>query len=212
MLVLCHLQMRGQALTNAAPPTVQSATENLPDEPAQQLFPIAQPEPAPASGIPVEWEAQNQSRAGDTWTLTGGVVVHYRDYILRADKVVYHQSTTELEAEGHLQLAGGPNDIHIYADHGDMRLNQHTARFFNVHGSQGVRSLGRTTVYSTTTPFLFTARVLLETGEDRYKIIDGTMTNCRLPRPDWQIISRAIALQDGKASTANAVFKFLGVP
>jgi LPS-assembly protein len=38
------------------------------------------------------------------------------------------------------------------------------------------------------------------------------MTNCRLPRPDWLVISRAIELADGKASTTNAVFKFLGVP
>jgi len=55
---------------------------------------------------------------GNTWTLTGGVVVHYRDYILHADKVVYDQSTTELDADGHLQVAGGPNDVLLYADYG----------------------------------------------------------------------------------------------
>ena len=38
------------------------------------------------------------------------------------------------------------------------------------------------------------------------------MTNCRLPKPDWEIISRAIKLEDDKASTTNAWFKFLGVP
>ena len=162
MLALCHLEIRGQALTNAAPPAAQdsprrpSQRTHLPDDPGQEILPIAQPEPEPASGVPVEWEAQSQSRVGDTWTLSGDVVVHYRDYVLRADKVVYHQSTTELEAEGNLQVAGGPNDVLISASHGDMRLNMHTARFFNVHGSQGVRRLGRTTVYSTTNPFLFT--------------------------------------------------------
>jgi len=103
--------------------------------------------------VPVEWEAERQTRVGNTWTLTGGVVVHYRDYILHADKVVYDQSTTELDADGHLQVAGGPNDVLLYADYGDMRLNMHTARYFSVHGSQGVRTLGRTSVYSTTTPF-----------------------------------------------------------
>jgi LPS-assembly protein len=232
MLALCHLLVRGQALTNAAPPAAQVAagadasTANspgqsgadaglsspLPDDPGQEVLPVAQPEPASATGVPVEWEAQNQSRAGDTWTLTGDVVVHYRDYILRADKVVYHQSTTELEAEGNLQLAGGPNDVLLYAERGDMRLNMHTARYFNVHGSQGIRTLGRTMVFSTPNPFFFTGRVVLETGEGKYKIIDGTMTNCRLPKPDWQVISRAINLQDGEASTTNALFKFLGVP
>jgi len=232
MIALCHLLVRGQALTNAAPSVVQKASQadppntgdlaqsssaaeaapSLPDDPGQELLPVAEPEPAPPSGIPVEWEAQSQSRQGDTWTLTGAVVVHYRGYILRADKVVYHQSTTELEAEGNLQVAGGPNDVLINASRGQMRLNAHTARYFNVHGSQGVRTLGHTTVYSTINPFFFTGRVVLETGEGRYKIIDGTMTNCRLPHPDWQVISQAIMLQDGEASTSNAFFKFLGVP
>jgi LPS-assembly protein len=235
MLALCHLQIRGQALTNAAPPAAQepasapvatpSAAENtgqsspsadspsdLPDDPGQEILPVAQVEPAPATGVPVEWEARSQTRVGDTWTLAGEVVVHYRDYVLRADKVIYHQSTTELEADGNLQVAGGPEDVLIYASRGDMRLNMHTARYFNVHGSQGVRSLGRTTVFSTTNPFLFSGRVLLQTGEGRYRIVDGTMTNCRLPRPDWQLYSRFIDLANGKASTSSAVLKILGVP
>jgi LPS-assembly protein len=224
MLALCHLQMRGQALTNAAPPAAPEAVQAaepgldspaasaLPDDPSQQILPVAQPEAIPETGYPVELSADHQSWAGNVWTGAGRVEVHYRDYVLRADKVVYHQSTTELEAEGNLQVTGGANDIHINADHGDMRLNMHTARFFNVHGSQGVRNFGRSTVYSTTNPLLFSARVILQTGEGHYRIIDGTMTNCRLPKPDWEIISRAIKLEDDKASTTNAWFKFLGVP
>jgi LPS-assembly protein len=212
MLALCHLQMQGQALTNAAPPAPESTSAALADDPSQEILPVAQPEPEPASGQPVTWEAREQSRQGDTWTLTGAVVVHYRGYILRADKVVYHQSTTQLEAEGHLQIAGGPNDVLISANHGDLRLNQHTARFFNVQGSQGVHTLGHTKIYTTVAPFTFSGRVVLQLGEGRYRIIDGSMTNCRLPKPDWQIISHSINLQDGKASASNSLFKFLGLP
>jgi LPS-assembly protein len=228
MLALCHPLLQGQALTNAAPPAGQQAgsaaapasdsshgagfSPSLPNDPGEEILPQAQLEPEPAGGVPVVWEAQHQSRVGNIWTLTGEVVVHYRDYILRADKVVYDESTTQLDAEGHLQVSGGPNDVQIYADYGDMRLNMHTARYFSVHGSQGVRTQGNRAVYSTTTPFFFTGRVVLENGEGRYRIIDGTITNCRLPRPDWQVIARSIKLQDGKASTTNALFKFLGVP
>ena len=169
-------------------------------------------EPAPAAGVPVRWDAERQTRMGDTLTLTGGVVGTYRNYILRADKVTYHQATSELEAEGHVEVAGGPDDVVIHASHGDMRLNMHTARFFNVDGSMGVRKAGRTTVYSTTNPFLFSGRVLLQLGEGKYRMVDGSMTNCRLPKPDWVVMSHAIDLADGKASTTNAWFKFLGVP
>jgi LPS-assembly protein len=229
LLVLCHLELGGQSLTNATPPEPQKAAspssssqdspdrENnsaatLPDDPGQEILPVAQPEPAPEAGVPVQFEAQRQTRVGDVLTLTGDVVIHYRDYILRADKVVYHESTSELEAEGHLQVAGGPNDVLINADHGEMRLNTHTARFYKVSGSQGVRTAGRTIVYSTANPFLFSGRVLLENGEGNYRIVDGSMTNCRLPRPDWRVISRAINLANGKASTSNAFFEFLGIP
>ena len=82
-------------------------------------------------------------------------MVHYRDYVIRADNVTYNRTTTELEADGHLQVTGGPNDVLINATHGDMRLNMHTARFYNVNGSQGVRTMGHTVVYSTPNPLLF---------------------------------------------------------
>jgi len=225
LLTLCHLQLSGQTLTNALPPSspapsvavaipADNTTAQLPDDPGQEMLPIAEPEPAPASGLPVQLDAERQSRSGDgdVLTLEGHVVIHYRGYILRADKVVYRQSTSELEADGHLQVSGGPNDVLIDATRGDMRLNMHTARFFNVSGSQGLHSAGRAAVYSTSTPFLFSARVVLQTGDDNYRLIDGTMTNCRLPKPDWQIISRAIDLENGTASTSNAFFKLEGVP
>ena len=160
----------------------------------------------------MQWDAGYQHWVGDVLTLTGDVVGRYHGYILRADKVIYNQSTSELEAEGHLLLSGGPNDVLINASHGEMRLNMHTARFYDVNGSQGVRTTGRTAVYSTANPFLFSGRVLLENGEGNYRIIDGSMTNCRLPRPDWRLISRSIDLANGKASTSNAFFEFLGVP
>ncbi len=210
LLTLCCLQLGAQTLTNAA--SDAGLPPDLPDDPGQEALPLAQPEPEPATGVPVHLEAQRQTRVGDILTLTGDVVVHYRDYVLRADKAVYNQSTSELEADGHLQVAGGPDDVLINASHGDMRLNMHTARFYNVNGSVGVRTAGRTIVYSTSNPFLFSGRVLLQSGEGIYRIVDGTMTNCRLPRPDWQLISRSINLANGNASTSNAFFKFLGVP
>ncbi len=217
LLAAYGLQAEGQRLSSGLPPAqpaadASEAQPQLPDDPSQEMVPIAQPGPTPSTGTPIEWEAQRQSRVGDVWTLSGNVVVHYRDYVLRADNIVYHQSTSELEADGHLQLTGGPNDVFINAAHGEMRLNMHTARFYNVTGSQGVRRAGRTVVYSTTNPLLFSGRVLLQTGEGNYRIVDGSITNCRLPHPDWRVIARAIALDDREASTKNAGFEFLGIP
>jgi LPS-assembly protein len=221
LLALGHLHLGGQSQPNAAASPDQTAAplapsspspSTLPDDPGQEILPVAQPEPASSTNVPVQWEAERQVWVNNTLTLTGNVVGHYRGYILRADKVVYDRSTSEVEADGHVQVAGGPNDILINADHGDMRLNLHTARFFNVTGSQGVRTTGHSVVYSTANPFLFSARVFIQSGEGQYRIVDGSMTNCRLPRPDWRLISRAITLADGKATTYNSLFEFLGVP
>jgi len=218
LLALCHLQLGAQALTNALPGPAQAISapsdSALPDDPGQELLPVAQPEPEPATGVPVSLHALRQTWSPEdkSWTLDGNVVVQYRGYTLHADRVVYRQSTSELEADGHLELTGGPNDILIHADHGEMRLNMHTARFYNVSGSQGLHAPIRNGVYTTINPLLFSGRVLIQSGEGRYRLIDGSITNCRLPRPDWRVISRTIALEDGKALTKNSWFEFLGMP
>jgi LPS-assembly protein len=184
----------------------------LPDDPGQEALPVAEPEPVPRVGVAIQWKADRQTWTGHTATLYGVEEFHYRDYVLRADKVVYNQETSELEAEGHLQMSGGPDDIVLAASRGDMRLNMHTARFYDVTGTLGVRRAGRAIVYSTPNPFLFSARVLLQTAEGTYKIVDGTMTNCRLPKPDWQLLARQIDIANGKASTTNTIFKLFGLP
>jgi LPS-assembly protein len=227
LLAACHLQVGAQSpqvLTNPVP-SAQSETNSvessaspsatdLPDDPGQELVPQAVPEPAPETGTPVQIEADKQdwSAQNQTYTLSGHVIIHYRDYVIRADNVTYNRATTELEADGHLQLTGGPNDVNINATHGDMRLNMHTARFYNVNGSQGVHAMGHMVVYSTSTPLLFSGRVLLQTGEGHYKIVDGSITNCRLPHPDWRIIAHSINMDNEKASTSNAFFEFLDIP
>jgi LPS-assembly protein len=226
LLVLCHVKVDGQALTSELPPSQSepappsddgptgvklSSSSPLPDDPSQELLPIAKPEPAPPSGTPIEWEAENQSWVGNTVTLNGKVIFHYRDYVLTADNVTYDRATTELQAD-HIQVTGGPEDVLIDASHGEMRLNMHTARFYDVQGSQGVRTLGHTVVYSTPNPLLFSGRVLIQTGEGDYKLIDGEITNCRLPHPDWRILAHSIALANGSASTSNSFFEFLNVP
>jgi len=175
-------------------------------------MPVAQPEPARATGVPVSWKADRQTWAGSIATLYGVEEFRYRDYVLRADKISYDRDTTEIQAEGHIQIRGGPDDLVLTASHGQMRLDTHTARFFDVTGTMGVRGYGRALVYTTASPFIIHARVLLQNGERSYRVIDGSMTNCRLPKPDWQLMARSIIVENGTASTHNTYFKFLGVP
>jgi lipopolysaccharide assembly outer membrane protein LptD (OstA) len=66
----------------------------------------------PSIGPPLE-----QVHVGDTSTLTGEVVLYYKNYIIHADKIIYHHSTATVEAQGHLQVQGGPNDTVLTASH-----------------------------------------------------------------------------------------------
>lgn len=175
-------------------------------------MPVAQPEPIPPSGVPVSWKADRQTWANKTATLYNVEEFRYRDYVLRADKITYHEDTAELDAEGHLRVEGGPEDLAITASRGEMRLNAHTARFYDVTGTLGVRSLSRTVVYSTPNPLIIHARVLLQTGQRSYRVVDGSMTNCRLPKPDWELISGKINVANGTASARNTYFKLIGIP
>jgi LPS-assembly protein len=241
LLLLCHAQMRAQLLTKALPPEVFSQASAslpadakpraasdagaagaggagagsfaaLPDEPSQQLLPVAELEPVTATGVPVRWEALHQARNGDDWTLSGEVVVYYRDYVVHADKVVYNQASATVAAEGHLQLDGGANDVVLTASHGEIHIDQHTAAFYDVVGTMGVRRVGKSQIYSTPDPFLFHGRILLQTSEGSYHIVDGAMTSCRLPRPDWELISHTIEVANNQATARNSVFEFLHVP
>ena len=231
LFLLCHAQMQAQLLTNALPaantsdaatgqspqqttgqPAPIPASAEIPDDPSQQILPLARPEPSPPTGVPVHWTALEQTHIGDISTLTGEVVLYYKNYILYADKIIYHHSTSTVEAQGHLQLVGGPNDAIFTASHGEMQLDDNTAAFYDVTGSFGVRRMGKTMIYTTPDPFIFTGRMLLQTGEKSYRIVDGSMTACRLPKPDWQVISRSIDLVNQKATSHNSFFEFWRIP
>jgi LPS-assembly protein len=216
MMVLCHWIVTGQTLTNPLPPAdsgAKSAQEKpLPDDPGQEAMPVAQPEPAPPTGTPVRVSAWRQDYANETWIGTGDGEIDYRDYVIRADKVTYNRTTTEVTAEGHVHVTGGPDDLDIKASHGDMRLDTHTARFYDVMGTMGVRSTEHAVVYTTVNPFIIKGRVLLQSGERTYRIVDGTMTNCRLPKPDWELLSHSINVANGQATAKNTWFKLVGIP
>ena len=226
LLYLCHSLCALSALTNEVPQQTAASgatpappSEQLPDSPPVldadgQPIPIAQPVAAPPSGTPVHVEAAQQQINGHTYTLIGEVTIHYRDYILRADKVSYNQDTGDIEADGHLQVEGGPEDEMIQADHGSVNVDVDSARFYDVIGTVGVRmnATRRKVVYTGVNPFIFTGRVVIQEGRAKFKIIDGTMTSCRLPHPDWRITAGEIFVGDGKAYAKSAAFRLLSVP
>ena len=123
-LMLCHLQVWPQALTNKFPSA--SGPSSLPDAPD---YPIAEVVAAPPAGVPVRIESRQQEKRGEVYLLTGDVRIEYKDFILTADKASYNGETGDAEADGHVRLQGGRNNELILADHGKLNFDLETGRF-----------------------------------------------------------------------------------
>ena len=127
--------------------------------------------------------------------------------------MTYNRDTGDVTAEGHLIVDGSPDNEHITATHGEMNLDADTAHFYDVVGTLGV-SAGphNRMVFTSPNPFAITGREVIKLGTGRYKVIDGSMTSCRLPKPDWRLLSKEINLANGTASAHNIWFQLLNVP
>ena len=205
-LALAPVPGLGQALPNA--PVPHGA-----DNGAMQSIPLAQPVPMAPSGVPITIHAQDQEKQGDLYTLRGEAEIDYKDYVLRADTITYNATTSEAEAQGHVQLDGGPDQEDISAEHAKLNLNAQTGQFDSVSGSVGVlRGAGDHEVYTTPNPFLIRGKLLVKSGPDSYVLYGGSMTSCRIPKPHWSILAPRIALDNGKATAWNSHFDLLGLP
>jgi LPS-assembly protein len=168
--------------------------------------------PAPA-GTPVHIEADNQQKVGDIYTLDGHVLIDYKQYIVHADHATYNSANSEVLAHGHVTVDGGPEDEHIVSDHGVMNLEAHTAHYWDAVGSLGVRALTHDRyTFTAPNPFFIAGDEIYELGQGSYKIVNGTMTSCRLPDPDWKLLAHNIFITDGEAKARNSWFDLWKLP
>lgn len=222
LLALCHPQLWPQAVTKQFPPAAESGLQEdggVSDAglPGRASMPVAQVVAPPPEGVPVKIEADTQSytktKSGGVYTLTGHVRIEYRDYVIQADHATYNQKTSDVAAEGHLRLDGGPDEAHLMATRGQMNLEKHMGRFEEVSGTLvGPRLRRNAGLLTSSNPFAISARVLVETGPNKYEVIDGTVTSCALPNPDWQLAAREFFLSNDTATAKNSIFELRGLP
>lgn len=184
---------------------------DLPEAPSAERFPYAVPVPQ-ASGRKVILESNRQSRSGDTVVLDGDVHIQYGAYRVEADHIEYNDATGDVAATGHIHISGGANAETLSASRGNLNIRDETGRFYDVHGSIGVRPTQNGNVYTTDDPFLFTGRIVVKSGPDELHIYDGTVTSCQLPRPDWQLAAGEFTVRNGKAQATRATFRIRNFP
>src|SRR5262249_39523805 len=106
-------QQQGSPAEEATP--APAAEPNTPTESSnekQTTKPAEEPRVHPV-GDEVIIKARQQEKNGNVFTLSGEVEVSYRDTVLRADEIVYDQSTGDVKANGHVVVEGGTHQEHI---------------------------------------------------------------------------------------------------
>ena len=157
--------------------------------------------------------ALQQEKKGPVYKLHGKAEIHYGAYILRGDEMTYNSDTGEATVEGNAVLDGGPHDEHIEARRGNYNFYSETGRFEHVTGSLGARPRGGRMLPTSSNPFFFTGKVLEQTGPDHYKVSDGIVTTCELPRPKWEFQAHKVDVEvGGTAKIYHSAFGLEGIP
>jgi LPS-assembly protein len=169
--------------------------------------------PAALQEEDVTIKALEQENQGPISKLHGKADILYGTYHLQADEVTYNSDTGEATADGHVVLDGGPNDEHIEASHATYNIKTESGHFEHVVGSIGAQRKGNRLLLTSSNPFFFSGKVMEKTGPDHYKVYDGTVTTCELPRPRWQFSAhRAIVEVGGTAKIYQTTFGLKGIP
>ena len=200
---VCHLLLSpplvtSQLLSSPAPPSPSQGLPNAPSTPREEDVTIT---------------ALTQEKEGSIYKLHEKAEVHYGTYILYADEMTYNSATGDSTADGHVVLDGGPNDEHIQASRGTYNIRAESGRFENVTGTIGARMRGKRFMLTSSNPFFFSGKVVEKTGPDHYKVYDGAVTTCELPRPKWEFSAHKVAVDvGGNAKIYRSTFGIKGIP
>src|SRR5215472_598879 len=200
MAVLCHQLVVPRLVTSQLPPAADT------EYPVSYL---AKQQPA----VPATVNAVHQEEENGIYKLRGNVEINYGTYTITGDEATYDSNTGDVHAEGHLVLAGGPNDEHIEATRGDYNLQTEKGHFEHAIGSIGLQMRKSRAILTSSNPFFFSGKVVEKAGPDHYIVTDGKVTTCELPRPKWQFYSHKVDVEvGGNAQIYHSDFRIQGIP
>jgi LPS-assembly protein len=170
----------------AAPPPVPRLTFEV-------RFPAAQGGgTATGSAGEVEYEKESVIVA------RGGVEVRFENTVVQAEVVTLDQAAKTLVAEGKVSVTQGPQ--RLLGDRATFDLETKTGVFDNATAM-------------VTDEYTFRGKTIAKTGDDTYRIEDGTFTSCSGDVPPWSFrISRADVRVEGYARVRHARMRIKNLP
>ena len=198
--------------TRPAPPNPAATTNSKPATNDQAVKP-AKPKFAISESQPVTITARECEESGEVYTLRGDVEITFADNTFHGDTVTYDRASGEATVTGNAVFDGGGRDMHITASHGTYNVHSQTGKFYDVKGTTGARFRGRNVTLTSSSPIVFTGKIVEQTGPDEYILHQGSVTSCELPHPKWTFNAEKIILRVGvSAKVYNTTFRLKGVP
>jgi LPS-assembly protein len=170
----------------------------------------------PAQPLPTEEvtiTADQQEKIGDTYHLRGHVHIHFRQFDIHADEIIYDAKTGDITAIGHLVFDGGPNDLHIEGSRATYNAHSDTGKFYDVVGTTGAKIRGKHVLLTSSNPFSFSGRLVEKVGKDHIIVNEGTVTSCTLKNPKWTFNARKVDVVLGQnAKLYHSTFRLRRIP
>ncbi len=241
-VLLCHLFLRPQLVTSqlrpseaqqsSAQPASQSqaisvktdageqdtATEQIIRQELQSSNEQGLGPPRPATNVPlgrneVLIRADEQEKNQDIYNVRGHVEIRFGTSTLHCDQATYDSSTGQITATGHVVFDGGPNNEHLVGSRATYDISRDSGTFYDVTGSTGVKVKNKTMFLTSSTPFFFVGKVVERLGPDHYRVNQGYVTSCQLPKPKWTLNSKTAYVEVGNDATLrHATLKIGGIP
>jgi LPS-assembly protein len=150
---------------------------------------------------------------GKSYFLHGNAQIDFRNYIFYADEVTYDSDNGEATASGYVKLDGGDYNVHMESSHSVYNVTDSTGKFYDVHGTTGLKLGSHRAALTTSSPFTFSGKEVDKVGPNRFVIHHGTITSCELPHPKWTFSAERINFEIGDlAKLHNSLFRLRDIP
>jgi LPS-assembly protein len=129
----------------------------------------------------------------------GDVIILQEDFTLNADRVTLNTVTQDAKAMGKVTLTEGENILNC--ERLDINLNTK------------VGSLSQATLFMKEDNYHITGQTFEKLGENKYRVLHGTVTTCDGEKPDWKITGGEINVTvEGYATLKNSTFQIRNIP
>jgi len=223
-IAICQVLLLVPSLAGRSPleGTARTEAESVqnPRRSAAQIPQAQQPEAKGRASAVLKYKgeliylvADQFEQTGDTYLLHGDTQIDFRNYVIYGDEISYNSNTGDATATGHVKLEGGDYSVHMDASRAEYNVTEGTGKFFDVHGTTGLKFGSRRAILTTSSPFTFSGREIDKVAPNRFVVHHGTITSCELPRPKWTFSAERINFEVGDvAKLYNSTFHLRKLP